>query len=223
MELIKYLAENFYTKDELLSVSKVDVAQFEEYQTLGVMPQPSYKINMQINCESFFGLHEESQVLEFYAKGYVSWLGLLGSLPEEGQNKEEVYRIFYKRYRAELERLQNLGYMCDETKWFNDQEEERDTHIEEAWQHFIQGIYGLCTRSGLPEDIAAKAVAIVDINRLSASDELTAVALKSLEKAVNLLDEASALLAPHERLKSSRHRLVNEIRRQFKLAASVVA
>lgn len=89
--------------------------------------------------------------------------------------------------------------------------------IKETWGHFIQGTYGLCTKSGLPEDIAVKAVAIFEINRLTESDELSQAALTALEKAVNLLDESSALFAPHERLRSSRHRLVNEIRRRFKL------
>lgn len=73
-------------------------------------------------------------------------------------------------------------------------------------------------------------MAIFEINRLSELGKLSVPELKSefkrdlkaLEDAVNLLDEASALFAPHERLKSSRHRLVNEIRQKFKLQNSIV-
>ena len=130
--------------------------------------------------------------------------------------KNEVFKLFYLRYCSEEKRLKSLGYVCNGFKLVS----ELDAYIKEAWDHFIQGTYGLCTKSGLPEDIAAKAVAIFDINRLSESGNLSQAALTSLEKAVNLLDESSALFAPHERLRSSKHRLVNEIRRRFGLEGS---
>lgn len=231
MELIKYLSEHCYTKEALLSVSKVTAAQLKTYQELGVMPKSSYKLMVSVSCDSFFGAHEETQKVEYYAKGYASWLGVLQALfeghvqktPQESQLKKEAYGIFYRRYKAELDRLKSLGYVCDEPKL----NAGLDEYIEEVWAHFIEGIYGLCTQSGLPEDIAAKAVAIFEINQLSEASEfsvgaLSEAKLKALENSVNLLDASSALFAPHERLRSSRHRLVDEIRRQFKLQACVM-
>jgi hypothetical protein len=41
----------------------------------------------------------------------------------------------------------------------------------------------------------------------------------ALIKAVNLLDNASALFAPHERARSSRQKLVLDVREQFDLPA----
>ncbi len=87
---------------------------------------------------------------------------------------------------------------------------ELNQHIKEEWSHFINGVYGLYTKSGLPEDIAAKELS--ELNELT-SDEMTKLTL-----AVNLLDKASSLFAPHERLRSSRHRLVNETRRKYRLS-----
>ncbi len=51
----------------------------------------------------------------------------------------------------------------------------------------------------------------------SGIDSLNEEQLNRLTNAVNLLDASSALFAPHERLTSSRHRLVNEVRRKFRL------
>ena len=220
LELIKYLSEYFYTKDELLGASMVTAIQLKEYQALGVMPALSYKISMSLSCDSFFGEHEELQEVELYAKGYASWLDDLLVLQQKScqeiQFKDEVFKLFYLRYCSEQERLKSLGYLCNDFKLVS----ELDAYIKEAWDHFIQGTYGLCTKSGLPEDIAAKAVAIFEINRLSESGELSKAELNVLENVVNLLDESSALFAPHERLKSSRHRLVNEMRRRFGLEGS---
>ena len=219
LELIKYLSEYFYSKDELMSLAKITAGQLEKYQALGVMPEPSYKVNMIAACDSFFGEHEELQELEFYAKGYASWLDDLQILQhkfcQEIQFKNEVFKLFYQRYCSEQERLKSLGYVCNDFKLVS----ELDAYNTETWDHFIQGTYGVCTKSGLPDDIAAKAVAIFEINRLTESDELSKAELNALENVVDLLDESSALFAPHERLRSSRHRLVNEIRRRFKLGS----
>ncbi|TOM85193.1 DUF6058 family natural product biosynthesis protein, partial [Vibrio parahaemolyticus] len=89
--------------------------------------------------------------------------------------------------------------------------------IMEDWEHFLQGTYGLCTQTGLPEDIAAKGFAVEQIKALLERDVLDSNEIKRLEYFVNLLDNASSPFAPHERLNSSRHRLVNEVRRKYKL------
>jgi hypothetical protein len=68
----------------------------------------------------------------------------------------------------------------------------------------------------LPEDIAAKELAILEINEIIEKPNIDEMQLNRLERAVNLLDSVSALFAPHEILKSSRHRLVDEVRRKYK-------
>ncbi len=47
------------------------------------MPLASYKLDISVNCESFTGKHNERQSLEYYAKGYVSWLSTVHSLKSE--------------------------------------------------------------------------------------------------------------------------------------------
>jgi hypothetical protein len=91
-----------------------------------------------------------------------------------------------------------------------------DAHLRDEWRHFLDGTYGLCTRSGLPEDIAAKELAICVIRE---SLEGGAPDLARLRAAVDLLDRASSPFAPHERPRSSRHRYVDELRVRYGLDA----
>src|SRR5262249_27061224 len=70
--------------------------------------------------------------------------------------------------------------------------------------------------TGLPEDIADKESAVARIEALLAQPEPDRAALAS---AVDDLDRASSLFAPHERARSSRHRLVDEVRRRFQIPA----
>jgi len=209
VELIKYLNKHFYTKQELLDITKVTAEDLLKYQEKGQMPKPSYKLSVNLKSDSFFGLHSEAQEIEYYAKGYSSWLAIIQSV----NSIEAVYSIFVKRYKIAIKSLEKQGYSSTDTKVTS----ALDDHIKEEWSHFLNGIYGLCTQSGLPEDIAAKELSILIINELSACNELTDEQQNKLTLAVDLLDSASSLFAPHERLKSSRHRLVNEIRRKYQL------
>ena len=209
MELIKYLNEYFYTKQQLLDVAKVTEFEFEHFMKQGIMPHCSYRLKVEIMSDSFFGEHKEADSIEYFSKGYVAWLGLLQAL----DNTNNAYPIFVKRYKQQIDYLTKKGFVSCDPKVNN----AVDSHIKEEWGHFISGTYGLCTKSGLPEDIASKEIAILVINDFIGRKELSRSEEVELTNAVNLLDLSSSLFAPHERSKSSRHRLINEVRRKFRL------
>ncbi|HEC01768.1 MAG TPA: hypothetical protein ENI91_08745 [Sphingomonadales bacterium] len=209
MNLISYLDKHFYTKDKFLALSKVTNKKFMEFQTLGIMPSCSYLLKTDISCHSFFGEHKEQATQEYYAKGNLSWLGTLLALHQPS----DAFPIFKERYQSELNRLKDAGFTSNDPRVTS----KIDQHILEEWGYFIDGTYGLCTKTGLPEDIAAKELAILIINNLLNTGSLSDSDITDLGKAVDLLDNASSLFAPHERPDSSRQRLVVEIRRKYKL------
>ncbi len=209
MELIKYLNKHFYTKKQLLDVAKVIESEFDGFMSQGITPRCSYKLEVNVVSDSFFGEHTELESVEYFAKGYAAWLGLLQAL----DNKKDAYSVFTKRYKKQINYLTEKGFISSDPKVNGS----IDSHVEEEWGHFINGIYGLCTKSGLPEDIASKELAILVINKFLEREELNSSEESELTNAVNLLDLSSSLFAPHERSKSSRHRLINEVRRKFRL------
>ncbi|WP_448548491.1 DUF6058 family natural product biosynthesis protein [Thalassotalea fusca] len=210
MHLWKYLTHNFYTKEALLANTKISASELEQWQAQGLAPKASYKISMNVECDSFFGVHQAQESQEFYAKGYTSWLAIVQSNP----NETACYANFYQRYLATLDRLSTAGHSTEKAEL----NECIDAHVKNEWGHFLNGIYGLCTKSGLPEDIAAKELAIAEISELLDYQEKDQQVFERLEKAVNLLDSASAEFAPHERARSSRFRLIDEVRREYGLA-----
>ncbi len=75
----------------------------------------------------------------------------------------------------------------------------------------MAGTYGVCTCSGLPEDITGKELAIVIIKEVLSEGEdgqLDGPQRQRLTDTVNLLDAASSDFARHERDRSSRRRLM---------------
>jgi hypothetical protein len=189
MELIDYLHAHFLTRAQLLAACATDGAHLDAFIAAGTMPAPSYRLHVRIDCASYFGDHQEAHALDWYAAGYVEWLRMLLA------GEPDPYERFAARYREALDVLPLRGL------------EATDAHLRSEWQHFLAGTYGLCTRSGLPEDIAAKELAIrVILNLTDDARPLDAEERGRLAGARDLLDRASSLFAPHERARSSRAR-----------------
>lgn len=200
MELIRYLDNSFYTEEQLLAASGIDAAALARLQARALMPQPSYTLRLDIACDSYFGAHTEQATIRYYAKGYAAWIGTVRELARQADG----FRLFSQRYLARLEALGGASHQPD---------------LDEEWRHFLSGTYGLCTRSGLPEDIAAKELAAATIRLLTETDAaLTAGERERLLAAIDLLDLASSQFAPHERTRSSRHRLIGQLRARYQSA-----
>jgi hypothetical protein len=197
MELIDYLRRHFLTREQLLRAAGIAGARLDALQQAGSAPRPAYRLRLRIACDSFFGPHEEEHGVDYHARGAVQWLAAV-------QGTNDPFGLFAGRYR---EALAALPLATDDALGL-------DAHLREEWRHFLDGTYGLCTRSGLPEDIAAKEAAVRAIRDLTASEP---VDVERLRVAVDLLDRASSPFAPHERARSSRRRLVDDVRARYGL------
>ena len=199
MELLHYLQQHFFTTEQLLDHSAINLDQLRHWQEHCMMPKPSYQLTLNISCDSFFGQHCEQHDVGYYAKAYVSWIKLLRSLDSE----QEAFAVFAQRYRQRLEQL--AVHECWQVDDFTS-----EAHLAAEWRHFLDGTYGLCTVSGLPEDIAAKELAIALIRETA---QVPAPGEPDrLRRAVDLLDSVSSPFAPHEVARSSRRRYVDDMR-----------
>ncbi|WP_042152006.1 MULTISPECIES: DUF6058 family natural product biosynthesis protein [unclassified Pseudoalteromonas] len=203
MDLLSYLNQHFYTKIQLLEKSKISAVDFKQYQEKTMMPAASYLLN--IKCDSFFGEH--TQASEFFPKAYVSWLTDLITMPDT----QTAFEVFSYRYKAQLQNLNDFGLFSVEDK-FN---KSLKVHIKQEWQHFLKGTYGVCTQSGLVEDIATKEFTTSIINELILNKELSDKKLKRLKISIGLLDSATALFAPHEKQNSSRVNLIESVKQTY--------
>jgi hypothetical protein len=203
MELIRYLEAFFWTREQLLAHCAIGAGQLAQLQRKRMMPQPSYRLRLDLGCQSFFGEHAEQVVADYYARGYASWLGVVSALERE----DEARTLFFRRYRAQIAQLGEGGLLPRDPTFAGTQ------HLGNEWQGFLDGTYGLCTVSGLPEDIAAKEAATALIRELSGSGETPDDGARALlRRAVDLLDRSAARFAPHEVERSSRRRYVDTMR-----------
>lgn len=212
MELIRYLNDAYFTEQQLLDACGIDASELAALQERGVMPQPSYHLKLDIACDSFFGPRSEQASVSYYGKGNLAWIGVVQSVATAA----DAFAIFAQRYKYRLAALAAAGVTTSAEKLGAG----LDAHIETEWKYFLDGTYGLCTKSGLPEDIAAKELAVFVIKEITGerADTVLDDAMRArLTIAVDLLDTASSMFAPHERARSSRHRLIDEVRRNYRL------
>jgi hypothetical protein len=198
MHLTTYLNRHF------LEASSIDGVLLAGLQQRGMAPAPAYRLRIAIECDSFFGAHSESCDAHYYASGTPAWLADVAGLPDGAA----AYALFAQRYR---DRVAALGAAA-----------RSEEYLIEEWRHFLEGTYGLCSRDGLPETIADKEVAAANIKGLldkGGEQVLTADELLYLRHWVNVLDRASAPFAPHEVARSSRRRLIDEVRAAYRLGS----
>jgi Family of unknown function (DUF6058) len=194
--LLAYLDNHLLEESRLLAATSFNAATLHALQARRMVPQPAYRLRLAVQCESFFGPHAEETALRYYAIGMPAWIDAVRHLDGE----EAAFDLFARRHAARLRELDPAA----------------GADLAAEWRGFLDGTYGLCTKTGLPEEIAAKEWAAAQVTRLVAGKRPDRAALAA---AVDLLDAASSPFAPHERARSSRHRLVDAVRERFALQA----
>jgi hypothetical protein len=212
MELINYLSRHFLTLPELLNRACVSENTFRALQRRGLQPESAYKLNLGINCDSMFGEHNSMAVVEYYPRASVEWLQFLLAMDES----RDAFDSFCQRYCDELKRLGDAGFVTT-IPAFN---QDVARHLREEWRQYLDGSFGVCTRSGQIEEIAAKSLATAIIQPYLRRDTLRSDEKLQLKRAVDLLASVSADYAPHERARSNRYKLIERVRSKFKLGSS---
>ncbi len=195
MELLAYLDSHLLTEARLLAATGLDRPALQALQAARLAPLPAYRLRVALQCTSFFGVHEETGNVDYYAKGTPAWIGAVRHFEHE----DDARALFARRYTERLHELDPTAR----------------ADLAAEWRSFLAGTYGLCTNTGLPEEIAAKEWATATIDRIVADG--ANVQLNKLRTAVDLLDASSSPFAPHERARSSRHRLIEQVRAQRRL------
>jgi len=86
--------------------------------------------------------------------------------------------------------------------------------FEQEWQHYLQGIYGICTLNGTGAEIAKKEIAVkrlIEFNKKHGEKKLSDKDKKILNVLNNEFNEVSNLFAPYQRKNSSRGKYLDKI------------
>ncbi|WP_147386097.1 DUF6058 family natural product biosynthesis protein [Pseudoalteromonas sp. MSK9-3] len=201
----KYLQSNFLSQAQLIEQSNISETAFDKLLEQGAVPKPSYLLDFSLSCHSYFGEHTVPNTqCTYYAQGCVQWITDIRAL----SNEQTIYAHFKVCFLREYEALKIQGYVRNDAG----KNMMLDSYINEQFHYFIAGTYGLCTRTGRVTEIVRKEVAMHTIQYLSGIGKLTEGEMITLQRAIDLLDEASAYFAPHEYAASSRAKYIDALR-----------
>lgn len=199
MNIQDYLQSRFLSEEQLLTAAECTLLQLQQWQAARMAPQPSYYVSFSLNCRSVLAEHQQHRQVRYYATATADWLRLL----TKHNNAEAAFGHFKAQYKKRLQALNVLGVSTSDRRFNHG----LDAHIQQEWQHFLQGTYGLCTQTGRIAEIVDKELAIAVIDELSANVNLPDS--DRLKQAKVLLDKACASFPEHEYPGSSRQKYLH--------------
>ena len=214
--LLNYLYTNFLEEKQFANAVGTTGDELASLIQSRVFPLPSYVYDSKARSTSFVSDHLDDQVYRFHLRGHIAWYRDVTQL---GLNSEASARAhFFNRY-DEARRSFLTSALGEELQAEAPEVAGRfdADHANSTWDHFLNGVYGVCTRDGRPESVFLKQAGVFFIEHLIAEcpDMPSACQIDLLGRAVEFLDEVESEFAPHEVPKASRQRCIVDVRARF--------
>lgn len=220
MTSLEYILANFISMPQLAELSGQTQDTIGEFIAARCLPGPAYRLEGQVALSSVFGDHKEVWAASFFPRSHVEKVRSIArqEAPLEAV-ASSIEAAFKAEYRMLLVELQAGDFGMADLFHPDGTLADRQTEelLDKEWNHYLDGTYGLCTRSASVREIATKEIMIARIKYLSEQLEQnpTDALRDELAQAVDVLDSVSAPFAPHEISRSSRQSYITDVKQQF--------
>lgn len=221
---LEYIIDHFMSLTALSLETGVETAEIESFIADGLLPDASYRVSLTGEVHSFLGEAKDDGIaMRFFSKSHV---GRIRHLKSELRTtsiedlKKSLRGKFDQAYRA---RLDPAILTCEGFTVFKDQAGASDegrlqAYLDEEWQHYLKGTYGLCTKTAAFDEIAIKEVSsriiahYLEHYGAGLNDQLSAKDRQYLLSVVDDFDKVCSKFAPFERAHCSRTRYIHTVR-----------
>ncbi len=215
--LLTYLYANFFDENSFLSETKLSAEKLHALISNRTMPSASYTLSNFAGSSSFLGKMAEKKTYRFYLKGYGSWADTVRNLDIEN---EDMARCYFKTQYKAAQKVFMAGSLGKQIRYLvpNILDEYGQERFSATWDNFLDGVYGVCTRTGLPENIFLKQMTasfIEQFVQIRTPEAISKSERETLRRAVNLLDQVESDFAPDEVQHSSRQRCIIDVREAY--------
>ncbi|NIA68746.1 hypothetical protein HBA54_09100 [Pelagibius litoralis] len=214
--LLNYLFANFHEEQDFIRLAGISANDLENLIKKRIMPSAPYIFGSNARSVSFVSDVKEDRTYRFHLKGHLNWIKAIDRL---NLDCEQRAREFFDARYAIAKKLffsgqlgAELAACVPEVPSLFDA-----AQLEETWNHFLNGVYGVCTRDGQPETIFLKQSGVMFIERMTQAGPkaLSPTQLNTLTRAVAFLDGVESDFAPHEVAQASRQRCIVDVRARF--------
>ncbi|SHF95138.1 DUF6058 family natural product biosynthesis protein [Flavobacterium defluvii] len=215
---LKYIVENYIVFEEITKMANISSDKLNELIENKLVPEPSYVINSDITISS--SLNDSHKVSIERRYFHPSILQLIKD-NVENLNPEKFKRNFKENLLSTLKNHAHktfaYGNVFDENG--NIDNEKIENALEEEWNYFLKGVYGICTLNNNENAIIDKEIAIKRILNFieKKSNSLTEDEKIELQELNEEFNKSTSLFAPYQRESSSRGKYLDELLREFDL------
>ncbi|WP_299553403.1 DUF6058 family natural product biosynthesis protein [uncultured Tateyamaria sp.] len=214
--LLNYLYTNFFEETQFADAVGTTTEDLHELIDAKVFPAPSYVYDGKGRSVSFVADFTDQQTYRFHLRGHTDWYRDITQLGLYTQARARDH--FFNRYdhakAAFLTSPLGVEFLAQAPAVA---EQFDDEHANSTWGHFLNGVYGVCTRDGRPESVLLKQAGVMFIEQMigDSPGKLSREKTELLRRAVDFLDGVESDFAPHEAPQSSRQRCIVDVRDQF--------
>lgn len=215
--LLNYLYEKYDERSVFCAAADIDLSGLDELEAARLVPMASYVLDVDLSVKSFVAEHQEVRKYRFYLRGQLEWLAQIAGKKISTENAARHY--FETQYGLAIDEFlaSELG---DAIVQIYPRSEWKLSDYSDTWADFLNGTYGLCTRTGLPREIFLKHIYIRFIEFVTLANRPNKIKpelLKLLGEAVVELDKVESDFATHEVAQSSRQRCIINIKKDYLL------
>lgn len=213
--LLNYLYSNFLETSAFAAACDTSEQTLADGIQARILPAPSYEYQSNARSVSFVSTADDTATYRFHLKGHVAWHR---DVMRFGLTSEDRARShFFDRY----DQAKKMFFTSDLGKQLADTAPHipdvfDDTHATATWAHFLNGVYGVCTRDGQPDSVFLKQAGVMFIDQMIADGPpMSRDQLNLLARAVHFLDAVESDFAPHEAPQASRQRCIVDVKARF--------
>ena len=215
MSLLNHFNENFYQTIEICQSARVNEDILFEWQESGLFPASSFVIENKLQVNSYLGITEHTEQIEYYPRGYLPWAQIL--IKHNIESSSQAFMYFGNLYQQALNQLVHGLPEILIASFTEDLEES----IQSSWQYFLVGKYGAISSTGKIEEIVAIDLFKYVISFLTEDfslDILDEETRKILHVALRQLNNAVALDNPLLPKQLIRQRYIERLIKQYDLS-----
>lgn len=207
---LDYLHQEYINEDHILSKLETSSPTIKKLQREKKVPKPTYEVSLKVQLKAPNIQTSNQTTSRFYPKGFENWVKLV----LENADATTPFEQFQHQYKTQIHTLKHIYIFPNSVE----EQYTADDVIEEKWNDFLAGKFGLSTNSGLPKDIATLTIALEMIRYLTqdcSKDELAEDELLRVKHWVNCLEEIIPAKAPDGDVNSDEIRLFYTARQQY--------
>jgi hypothetical protein len=215
---LKYIAENYIELEEISRTVRLPVDKLHQLIEAKLIPEPSYIINSEITISSSLNDSHKTTIVRKYFPNNI--LELIKENAEK-TNADEFKTKFKENLLSYLKNHNHktfaYGNVFDENQKIDSNKAEEA--LEEEWDYYCKGVYGICTINNNENAIIEKEIAVKRIlDFIEKKSSLVTLEEKvKLEELNAEFNNTASSFAPYQRESSSRGKYLDKLLKEFSL------